>query len=101
VDAVVELVAPPAAVDEGVADRVPADVEAVVPAVEESDVLLAAAVATGWLAASAPTMANMPEVLRPAVRTRAAAALWRRRLTGRAPAVRAGRGDGASSSGAR
>jgi hypothetical protein len=102
VDAVAEA-PPPAAVDEGVADRTPDAVDAVAPAVDEPAVLdtEAAVVAAGWLAARAPMMANIPEVLSPAVRTRAAAALWRRRLIGRAPALRAGRGSGASSSAAR
>jgi hypothetical protein len=101
VGAAVEPVWPPTAVDDGVADRTPEEVDAVVPAVDAS-ALEAAVVVTGWLAASVPIMANMPDVLRPAVRTRAAAALWpRRRWIGRDPAVRAGRGAGASSAASR
>jgi hypothetical protein len=47
-----------------------------VPAVEASDdddVVVVDAI--GWLAARVPMMANMPDVLSPAVSTRAAAAL--------------------------
>jgi hypothetical protein len=58
-----------------VADRTP-DVDAVVPAVEASDdddVVVVDAI--GWLAARVPMMANIPDVLSPAVNTRAAAAL--------------------------
>jgi len=83
VDAVVAPGWPPAAVEDGVADNAPPSEVAVGPAVE---VLVfdvdAAVVVTGWLAASVPMMANMPEVLSPAVSTRAAAALCPRRRLG-------------------
>jgi hypothetical protein len=75
VGAAVEPAGAPAAVEEGVAERTP-DVDAVVPAVEASDdedVVVVDAI--GWLAARVPMMANIPDVLSPAVSTRAAAAL--------------------------
>jgi hypothetical protein len=89
-------------VDEGVADRAPVGVGAVVAAVEASDDEEVVVVdGSGWLAARVPMMANIPEVLSPAVRIRAAAALWRRR-PGRRDVVGDGRrgwGRGSSASG--
>ncbi len=81
--AAVEPAWAPAAVDEGVADRAPPDVEAVVPAVDAFELEVVVVVdADGWLAARLPMMANIPDVLSPAVSTRAAAALWPRRRAG-------------------
>jgi hypothetical protein len=88
-------------VDEGVADRGPVGAGAVVAAVEASDDWEVVVVdRSGWLAARVPMMANIPEVLSPAVRIRAPAALWRQR-PGRRDVVGDGRrgwGRGSSAS---